>query len=230
MQSAFDAGLPIFVSEFGICDASGNGSIDEDSANVWVSQMDQLGISWCMWSLCNKDESASIISSSCSKTSGLSESDLAPAGTWLKNALAMEPGQASAALAGTAAGAMAGVGGSEGISSGSADASSENVSVTGSSGQFSYSITQANSWNESGKLCCQYTMSITNNGSDCTSWSVSVPFSEAIQIKDGWNGVYAVNGNTLVVSNASYNGTIGAGQTINDIGFQIVGSSSAVPE
>ena len=32
MQSALDSGLPVFVSEFGICDASGNGAIDEAEA------------------------------------------------------------------------------------------------------------------------------------------------------------------------------------------------------
>ena len=32
--------IPIVVSEFGICDASGNGTIDEESANAWMKLLD----------------------------------------------------------------------------------------------------------------------------------------------------------------------------------------------
>ncbi|MDO4537712.1 MAG: cellulase family glycosylhydrolase [Coriobacteriales bacterium] len=88
MSAAVRAGLPVFVSEFGICDASGNGSIDEASANAWLSSMREHGVSWCMWSLCNKAESASAISSSCTKTSGFVQDDLTQSGRWLVGALA----------------------------------------------------------------------------------------------------------------------------------------------
>lgn len=87
MKDAAKAGLPIFVSEFGICDASGNGSIDKDSANKWVKEMDKLGISYVCWNLSNKDESSALIKSSCTKTSGFSDSDLSEEGKWLKNLL-----------------------------------------------------------------------------------------------------------------------------------------------
>lgn len=84
------AGLPVFVSEFGICDASGNGAIDEAEADRWVKEMDRLGVSYVMWSLCNKAESASVIASSCTKTSGFTEGDLATAGKWLRTTLIRE--------------------------------------------------------------------------------------------------------------------------------------------
>ncbi|MBQ3389830.1 MAG: glycoside hydrolase family 5 protein [Firmicutes bacterium] len=87
MTAAVEAGLPVFVSEFGICDASGNGSIDETEADRWVAEMDRLGISYVMWSLCNKAESASMIASSCTGTSGFTEKDLTAAGKWLVRTL-----------------------------------------------------------------------------------------------------------------------------------------------
>ena len=34
MLSAHDAGLAIFVSEYGICDASGNGALDLEAAEI----------------------------------------------------------------------------------------------------------------------------------------------------------------------------------------------------
>lgn len=92
LQDAVSGGLPVFVSEFGICDASGSGQVDTVSADAWLDLMDRQGVSWCMWSLCNKDESASIISPSCQATDSLSDGDLAPAGSWVKAALAKAVG------------------------------------------------------------------------------------------------------------------------------------------
>ena len=88
MAKAVRGGLPVFVSEFGICDASGNGEIDQQSADAWVHDMDELGVSYVMWNLSNKDESSAAISASCDKTSGLGEGDLSAAGRWLRTTLA----------------------------------------------------------------------------------------------------------------------------------------------
>ncbi|MBE6014383.1 MAG: glycoside hydrolase family 5 protein [Lachnospiraceae bacterium] len=87
MTQAIDSGLPVFVSEFGICDASGNGAIDEDSANKWVETMNRYKVSYVCWNLSNKAESSALISSGCSKTSGFADSDLSQEGKWLKNVL-----------------------------------------------------------------------------------------------------------------------------------------------
>jgi endoglucanase len=83
MTNAINQGLPVLVSEYGICDASGNGAIDEAEADAWVSTMDSLGVSYIAWNLSNKAETSAIISSSCSKTSGLTTDDLSASGKWL---------------------------------------------------------------------------------------------------------------------------------------------------
>lgn len=82
MVSALNAGLPIFVSEYGICDASGNGAIDEYQANAWIEAMNQYGVSYCGWNISNKAESSAIFSSSCNKTSGWTYEDLSQSGKW----------------------------------------------------------------------------------------------------------------------------------------------------
>ena len=46
MTEAVNAGLPIFVSEFGICDASGNGVVDLEQARQWIKTMDDYNISY----------------------------------------------------------------------------------------------------------------------------------------------------------------------------------------
>ncbi len=82
LVTAHEKGLPVMVTEFSICDASGNGALDKKSANKWMKLLNQYHISYTAWSLCNKAESASLISSSCNKTSGWKKKDLSPAGKW----------------------------------------------------------------------------------------------------------------------------------------------------
>jgi endoglucanase len=87
ITKAMAAGVPVFVSECSICDASGNGSIDEDSANKWLSFMNENGISFVAWSLSNKNETSALIKSDCSKTSGWGDDDLSQCGKWFKKAI-----------------------------------------------------------------------------------------------------------------------------------------------
>ncbi len=81
---AVSKGLPIIVSEFGMSEASGNGRIDTNQATNWFNKLDGYKIGYFCWSLSNKSESASLISSSCSKTSGWAESDLTEAGKFIR--------------------------------------------------------------------------------------------------------------------------------------------------
>lgn len=84
-KSAIASGTPVFASEFSACDASGNGGYDFDNADDWMRLFKENNISYACWSLCNKAESASLLSSSCSKTSGWTASDLSENGVWLIN-------------------------------------------------------------------------------------------------------------------------------------------------
>ncbi len=84
LRESVDAGLPVFVSEYGICDASGNGELDLSSAQAWMNLLDDLGISSACWNLSNKDESSSLIASTCDKTSGFDDADLSESGTWFR--------------------------------------------------------------------------------------------------------------------------------------------------
>ena len=86
VKKAIQDGTPLFATEFGICDASGNGNYDTANADEWIKLFDENSVSYCCWSLCNKDESASYLKSSCSKTEGgWIEEDLSTTGIWLVN-------------------------------------------------------------------------------------------------------------------------------------------------
>ena len=56
VKTALDNGLPVFVSEFSLCDASGNGGIDYDSSDEWFELINENNLSYSSWSLCNKNE------------------------------------------------------------------------------------------------------------------------------------------------------------------------------
>lgn len=92
MTAAINKGLPVFVTEYGICDASGNGAIDQKEADRWVQTMDEYGVSYIAWNLSNKQESSSIIKSSCSKVSGFKKSELSDEGKWLYHLLRKKAG------------------------------------------------------------------------------------------------------------------------------------------
>ena len=92
MTAAINKGLPVFVTEYGLCDASGNGAIDKKEADRWVQTMDEYGVSYIAWNLSNKQESSSIIKSSCSKVSGFKKSELSDEGKWLYHLLRKKAG------------------------------------------------------------------------------------------------------------------------------------------
>ena len=85
VQAAIQKGLPVFVSEFGISESSGNGRIDKNEANKWMQFLKKNKISYVCWSLCNKNESCSLLKSSCSQTGNFKKSDLSQAGLWYKS-------------------------------------------------------------------------------------------------------------------------------------------------
>ena len=53
--------IPIFISECGITEASGNGKIYEEKFNEWINYINKNNLSWIFWSFCNKEESSSIL-------------------------------------------------------------------------------------------------------------------------------------------------------------------------
>lgn len=85
-QRALDAKLPLFVSEFGICNGSGNGNNDEAEADKWIEFLNKNNISWICWNLSNKNESSALIKNT-DKLTGWTEEELSDEGKWLLKAL-----------------------------------------------------------------------------------------------------------------------------------------------
>lgn len=85
MDSCIQNGLPVIVSEFGTCDASGNGANDFESAKSWMDVIERHNVSFFCWNLANKDESSSVFKASCTKTSDWTEEDMNESGKWIRD-------------------------------------------------------------------------------------------------------------------------------------------------
>lgn len=59
LQSCYNSGLPVLVTEFGTCDASGNGGFNDGQTRQWYNLLKSLKVGWFNWSASNKAETAS---------------------------------------------------------------------------------------------------------------------------------------------------------------------------
>ncbi|KAL3120484.1 hypothetical protein niasHT_000602 [Heterodera trifolii] len=69
LRTAVSKGLPIFVTEFGVCEASGDGRIDTNSMQKWWSLLDQYKISYVNWAIADKSETCSALNPGTSASS-----------------------------------------------------------------------------------------------------------------------------------------------------------------
>ena len=83
METCINEGLPVFISEFGICDASGNGNVDIEQANAWKDIIEKYNVSFMCWNLANKNEASSIIEFGCDKLYGWTDDELKEEGLWI---------------------------------------------------------------------------------------------------------------------------------------------------
>ncbi len=243
LKNAVNKGLPVFVTEYGICDASGSGSIDTASANKWVELMDSLGVSYVCWNLSNKNETSALIKSSCNKTSGLTADDMSGEGTWLLELLARNSGSAGK----TGGGKSDGTGDNGGTdkpdegksdtgntgdngkgdtgNTGSDDTAKTDTGIlptSGKTGDIAWEFSISNSWNSEGKTYYLYELKVTNPGnSTVDSWKIKVDTSAECEISSIWCAKADISGKTITFTNESFNGSLNAKESAIGIGIII---------
>ena len=201
-RAAIDAGLPLLVSEFGISDASGNGALDEVSGNQWISFLDNEGMGFVCWGLCNKDESSALLLSSTTSTGYWRDDELSQEGRWYKNALLTHAGGQTTVAP--------------------PDTSDTNDSDDTPRPNASLAITcdAGSSWTSGDRQHTQYNLTITNGGSGPTSgWIAYVDFDREVQVERSWNGDFVANGTSITVQpNADWQRAIAPGASVS-LGF-----------
>lgn len=194
-QTAIDNGIPLFVSEFGISDASGNGGIDTDEADKWINFLDENQISYVMWNLSNKDESSALIKSSVTKTNGFTSEDLTDSGNWyLQHVGKNQPKKEVSPT------------------------KSEDTPVTSEESKDDVSFNVVSTWDGGG----QYEAVINNSSnSPLSDWKIKLVFNNSFELEDSWNGKFTQNGNTITITPEDYNKQVEANGTVEDIGFTV---------
>jgi endoglucanase len=86
-QKALDKGVALFVTEFGTCGASGNGLYNPEEAKIWWEFLDKNKISWCQWSIADKEESASALKPGATATGNWTDDMLTESGKFVRNEL-----------------------------------------------------------------------------------------------------------------------------------------------
>ncbi len=84
---AVNAEIPLFVTEWGMSEANGNGIIDNVSLNEWVNFMEANNLSWCNWSIVNKNETSAALLPSTNTLSGWSSDQLSQSGQTIRDYL-----------------------------------------------------------------------------------------------------------------------------------------------
>ncbi len=87
-EAAMAKGLALFVTEWGTCDASGNGNLNLVESQKWMDFMNKHRLSWCNFSFNDKAETASALQPGTTMTGGPpAAGDLTPSGSFVYQAL-----------------------------------------------------------------------------------------------------------------------------------------------
>ena len=202
-SAAVEAGLPVFVSEYGLCEASGAGTIDTQQADAWTALLDENNTSYVLWSLCNKDESASILRADCTKTSGFTQDDLSPVGQWLTDMLSGERAVQQE------------------------DAPEDEAAQTRDSrmGRLTADAVCTQQWEEDGVPVYLYTVTLYNGtDEDIANWTITADLTAEGELTDSWNGAFALSGTALTITPADWNAAVAAGASAGDIGLILKGA------
>jgi len=81
--SAMQKGIALFVTEWGTCDASGNGGFNAAASDEWLKYCNDNMISMCNWAVDDKAETASIIKPGSNPKGGWSAADYTQSGTYV---------------------------------------------------------------------------------------------------------------------------------------------------
>ena len=207
--------------------------------------LDQYNVGFVAWNLSNKAESSSLIASGCQKKSGWTYDELSESGKWYVGVLNEHSDNGAGILNGQAPVATGNNSSNNGGNSGNGSANNNNNSNSGNnnnannnqqaalpsgsgSGNNLYAtVSASNTWESGSGHCTQLNVSIENKGSSAASgWTVEIDLGQSATIDQIWCAVGTVNGNKIILTPESFNGTIEGGKTVSDIGLIITTSGS----
>ncbi|MGY3055384.1 endoglucanase [Pedobacter sp. UYEF25] len=89
-QKAINAGLPIFITEFGTTEATGDGDVYVASTDAWLDFANKNNLSWCNWSMADKKEGSAALLPGTKPAQLAREDVLTPSGKFIKAKLTLK--------------------------------------------------------------------------------------------------------------------------------------------
>lgn len=93
LKAAVENGLPVFISECGISESSGDGDLNFAMAARWFDYLNKNSISYAVWSLSDKNESSAMFRPGFEPEEPIHDADLTVSGRWVKALLSGEDPQ-----------------------------------------------------------------------------------------------------------------------------------------
>lgn len=79
--------LPLFVTEWGVGEANGDGVFDLDKNAKWMYWMERNKLSWANWNITDKKETTAILMPGANSKGSWTEKELTPAGQYIRTQL-----------------------------------------------------------------------------------------------------------------------------------------------
>lgn len=86
-EVAMQLGIPLFVTEWGVGEANGDGIFDQAKTNQWMTWMENHQLSWVNWNLTDKEETTAILKPGAPTTGKWSLDHLTDAGKYIHEQL-----------------------------------------------------------------------------------------------------------------------------------------------
>ena len=79
--------LPLFVTEWGVGEANGDGEFNLEKTDKWLQWLERNQLSWANWNITDKKETTAILMPGAPVKGNWSTSDLTPAGLYIREHL-----------------------------------------------------------------------------------------------------------------------------------------------
>ena len=83
VETAIENGIPVFISEFGMCTADGQGKNNFKQAQLWFDLIDKYKLSFFCWNLSNGRDTCCVLKPTTRELSDWTDDELSESGEWI---------------------------------------------------------------------------------------------------------------------------------------------------
>lgn len=87
VETALKNDIPIFVTEWGVSEASGTGNFNREWTNEWVDFLNNNNLSWCNWSIADKDETSAALMPNANENGSWTTNEISESGKFIRELL-----------------------------------------------------------------------------------------------------------------------------------------------